>query len=83
MYWALFGMGDSDVVTLEGYQADFTERIGYVVYGAYNAAAVIVLLNMLIAMMTRSFESIQVPNVFYVVIKLGICLKYNFVLNST
>ena len=39
---------------------EFTERLGYLVYGAYNAAAVIVLLNMLIAMMSRSFDSIQV-----------------------
>ena len=40
----------------------FTERLGYLVYGAYNAAAVIVLLNMLIAMMSRSFDSIQVKS---------------------
>ncbi len=39
---------------------EFTERLGYLVYGAYNASAVIVLLNMLIAMMSRSFDSIQV-----------------------
>ncbi len=54
-------MGDSDVVELgEGFNSAFTVRIGYIVYGAYNVAAVIVLLNMLIAMMSRSFESIQV-----------------------
>lgn len=39
---------------------EFTERLGYLVYGAYNFSAVIVLLNMLIAMMSRSFDSIQV-----------------------
>ena len=61
VFWALFGMGDSDVVELgEGFQSDYTVRIGYIVYGAYNIAAVIILLNMLIAMMSRSFESIQV-----------------------
>ena len=61
VYWALFGMGESDVVELgDGYHDAFTTRIGYIMYGAYNIAAVIVSLNMLIAMMSRSFDIIQV-----------------------
>ena len=44
----------------KGYSSRFTESVGYIVFGVYNWAAVIVLLNMLIAMMTRSFEKITV-----------------------
>ena len=54
-------MDDSDVVQLkEPYSREFTEKIGYLLYGTYNLAAVTVLLNMLVAMMTRSFHSIKV-----------------------
>jgi len=37
-----------------------TESVGYIVFGVYNWGAVIILLNMLIAMMTRSFDKIAV-----------------------
>ena len=66
VFWSLFGMADHTSVTLTspdgdtGYQGGFTERLGYFVFGTYNYAAVIVLLNMLISMMTRSFDIIQV-----------------------
>ena len=57
-------MGESNAVALgDSYNSGFTERVGYIVYGAYNIAAVIVLLNMLIAMMSRSFDLIQVSGV--------------------
>jgi transient-receptor-potential calcium channel protein len=60
VYWALFGMGEPNAVELNvAYSKAFTERLGYLVNGAYNFAAVIVLLNMLIAMMSRSFDTIQ------------------------
>ena len=42
----------------------FTESVGYIVFAVYNWIAVIVLLNMLIAMMTRSFEKINVSFFF-------------------
>ena len=61
IYWAVFGLKDSRTVELgEGYQSRFTESLGYIVFGVYNWGAVIVLLNMLIAMMTRSFDKIAV-----------------------
>jgi len=61
IYWAVFGLKDPRTVELgEGYQSQFTERLGYIVFGVYNWGAVIVLLNMLIAMMTRSFDKIAV-----------------------
>ena len=61
VFWALFGMGAPEDVELgQAYSKEFTERVGYIVFGAYNITASIVLLNMLIAMMSRSFDVIQV-----------------------
>ncbi len=62
VFWALFGVGEGQEVELQGYSSGFTERVGYIVYGAYNFATVIVLLNMLIAMMSRTFGKIKVNN---------------------
>ena len=61
IFWALFGLKDAKTVELgQGFQSRFTESVGYIVFGVYNWGAVIVLLNMLIAMMTRSFDKIAV-----------------------
>ncbi|XP_052834096.1 short transient receptor potential channel 7 [Octopus bimaculoides] len=57
-FWSLFGRGEPHAVQLGDYDNSFTEDVGYVIYGIYNIAMVTVLLNMLIAMMTRSFENI-------------------------
>jgi hypothetical protein len=57
----LFGLKDAKTVELgQGFESRFTESVGYIVFGVYNWGAVIVLLNMLIAMMTRSFDKIAV-----------------------
>ncbi|XP_059176496.1 short transient receptor potential channel 6-like [Physella acuta] len=58
VFWTLFGRGEPEVVKLGEFNNTFTEDIGYVIYGAYNVAMVTVLLNMLVAMMTRSFTLI-------------------------
>ncbi|KAK3611420.1 hypothetical protein CHS0354_027146 [Potamilus streckersoni] len=58
MFWSLFGRGEPDIVRLGGYNNHVTEDIGYNLFGAYNIAMVIVLLNMLIAMMAQSFQAI-------------------------
>ena len=63
IFWALFGLKDARTVELgEGFDSRFTESVGYIVFGVYNWGAVIVLLNMLIAMMTRSFDKIAVSS---------------------
>ena len=38
------------------------EVVGYMLYGVYILGAVVVLINMLIAMMSNTFEEIQVLN---------------------
>lgn len=62
VFWSVFGRGDTNMVQLGNYRNSFTEDIGYWIFGIYNAAMVIVLLNMLIAMMSRSFQNITVSS---------------------
>ncbi|UJR30483.1 hypothetical protein I4U23_018016 [Adineta vaga] len=59
VFWSLFGLSEKNGVKLGEYQNRFTELIGYLIYGAFNIASVIVLLNMLIAMMSKSYETIE------------------------
>jgi transient receptor potential cation channel subfamily C protein 4 len=59
VFWSLFGLAEKEGVKLENYDKHFTEIVGYLIYGAFNIACVIVLLNMLIAMMSKSYETIE------------------------
>ena len=60
VFWSLFGRGEPDAVRLGSYNNSLTEDVGYIIYGIYNIVMVTVLINMLIAMMTRSFTNIAV-----------------------
>lgn len=59
VFWSLFGLAEKEGVQLEAYGNRFTVLVGYFIYGAFNIASVIVLLNMLIAMMSKSYETIE------------------------
>ncbi|WAR18167.1 TRPC7-like protein, partial [Mya arenaria] len=58
VFWSVFGRGGSEVVTLGEYDHYLTENFGYLLYGLYNVIMVTVLINMLIAMMARSYQTI-------------------------
>lgn len=75
LFWALFGMSSNNVTMVEeelasvypGHEhlrvnnaAFMISSLGSVLYGVYNACMIIILLNMLIAMMSKSFDEIQV-----------------------
>jgi len=60
VFWSVFGRGGSEVVTLAEYEHYLTENFGYLLYGLYNVIMVTVLINMLIAMMARSYQAIAV-----------------------
>lgn len=64
--FALFGLGDADIVELAPVyeNSQFTTTVGYVLLCVFNWVAVIVLMNMLIAIMSMSFDRIQVHNLF-------------------
>jgi hypothetical protein len=60
MFWALFGYGTDIDTSLKPFNNSVTELFGLVIYGFFHATIVIILLNMLIASMTQSYEKILV-----------------------
>ena len=61
MIQALFGLGNLDDTSFEGYpSANVTDILCFFLYNGYRVATIIFLLNMLIASMTQSYERISV-----------------------
>jgi len=59
LFWSLFGLTQLGSVR-EGQIQNFTKRVAEYMLMCYHAMAVIVLVNMLIAMMSNSFQEIEV-----------------------
>ncbi|XP_047235539.1 short transient receptor potential channel 2-like [Girardinichthys multiradiatus] len=57
LFWTMFGMASQDYVDLP--QFVLAEFVGRILYGIFTLIIVIVLLNMLIAMITNSFQKIE------------------------
>lgn len=62
----MFGVVNENYVDMP--QFVFAELIGRILYGIYTLVIVIVLLNMLIAMITNSFQKIEVKKHVYVTV---------------
>lgn len=62
LFWTMFGVANQDYVDMPEYV--LAEFIGRILYGIFTLVIVIVLLNMLIAMITNSFQKIEVSH-FY------------------
>lgn len=58
MFWSLFGLGDPKFTELSPYDNKLTETFASLLFGCYHIASIIVLLNMLVASMTQSYERI-------------------------
>ncbi|PAV58403.1 hypothetical protein WR25_23941 [Diploscapter pachys] len=58
LFWALFGLIDLSHFTLKE-QHILTEWTGRTIFGSYSCCSIIVLLNMLIAMMSNSYQYIS------------------------
>jgi hypothetical protein len=56
----ILGLGNQANTGLAPFKNGLTETFGTVLYGMFHIASIVVLLNMLIAMMTKSYESILV-----------------------
>ncbi len=59
LFWSLFGLTGLTTVR-DGHMQSYTKNVGEYLLVAYNAMAIIVLINMLIAMMSNSFQNIEV-----------------------
>uniref|UniRef100_UPI0037E6FFBB short transient receptor potential channel 2-like n=1 Tax=Semicossyphus pulcher TaxID=241346 RepID=UPI0037E6FFBB len=57
LFWTMFGVANQDYVDMP--QFALAEFVGRILYGIFTLVIVIVLLNMLIAMITNSFQKIE------------------------
>ncbi|XP_041920600.1 short transient receptor potential channel 2 [Alosa sapidissima] len=57
LFWTMFGVANQDYVDMPDYV--LAEFVGRIFYGIFTLVIVIVLLNMLIAMITNSFQKIE------------------------
>lgn len=63
LFWALFGLPDISVVdftTAVGTKHYFTQTVGNLLYATYHVIAIVVLLNVLIAMMSNTYTRVEV-----------------------
>jgi uncharacterized membrane protein len=65
LFFALYLIGSSHVVKIEPFENYITLVIGYVLYGLFHVATITILMSMLIAMMTKSYEAIDVNVDFF------------------
>ncbi|XP_038063933.1 short transient receptor potential channel 4-like isoform X2 [Patiria miniata] len=59
LFWALFGLPDLEILDLKGVSHTFTEGVGTGLYAAYHIIAIVVLMNVLIAMMSNTYTRIE------------------------
>ena len=58
LFWALFGQFDVSCIRKDKLKhADYIDNIGVVLVGVYHVCVIFILLNVLIAMMTKSFQT--------------------------
>lgn len=56
LFWSLFGVVEQGNFKPPGGMHQLTEIVGLMLFAVYNVLAIIVLINMLIAMMSKSYE---------------------------
>lgn len=60
MFFALYTIGSGDDVQLESFNNNLTTTIGSILFGVFHVTNISILFSMLIAMLTKSFDSILV-----------------------
>lgn len=68
LFWTMFGVANQDYVDMP--QFVLAEFVGRILYGIFTLVIVIVLLNMLIAMITNSFQKIEVNREFFSILQI-------------
>ena len=60
-FWALFGVGNGKEIRFKSNLKNFlTEDFGFIIYGIFHVSGIVMLVNMLTAMMTKSYDRIRV-----------------------
>lgn len=66
LFWALFDKTDLEAFELESSTFYITQTTGETLFAIFNIVAILISLNMLIAMMSNSFQQIAVSKRFIV-----------------
>lgn len=66
LFWALFDKTDLEAFELESSTFYITQTTGETLFAIFNIVAILISLNMLIAMMSNSFQQIAVGKRFIV-----------------
>lgn len=72
----MFGYGDPNNTKLSPFKNNLTETFAFILYGTFHIAVTIILMNMLIAMLAKSYDSVQVK--LEIVIIINNCLEISF-----
>ncbi|XP_072015775.1 short transient receptor potential channel 4-like isoform X2 [Amphiura filiformis] len=59
LFWSLFGLFDTQIVNLNDIKHTFTQSVGNVMFAIYHIIAIVVLLNVLIAMMSNTYTRVE------------------------
>ena len=80
LFFALYTIGDSTDPLIKPFKNNFIEMVGYLLFGTFHIANITIMINMLIAMMTKSFEDILVAFIciYYLINK----VSYNINLST-
>ncbi len=62
LFWSLFGLIDTSIVNLNDIGHSFTQSVGNVMFAIYHVIAIVVLLNVLIAMMSNTYTRVEVSS---------------------
>lgn len=60
LFFALYTIGDSKDTLIGSYDNDLTVGVGYLLFCFFHIANITIMINMLIAMLTKSYENIIV-----------------------
>ena len=76
LFWSLFGLTNLETFEIDKPEFQITRQTGVALFGLYQVLIAVVAINMLIAMMTRSFETIVVRFSWNVLILLLTFIHY-------
>ena len=64
MFFALYTIGSGDDVKIDPFKNELTTYFGSILFGTYHITNISILFSMLIAMLTKSFDSILVIDLY-------------------
>ncbi|XP_074649406.1 short transient receptor potential channel 7-like [Tubulanus polymorphus] len=59
LFWSMFGYADGSYTSIEPFNQPVTYWAGSILFGGYHIIVVIVCVNLLIALMTRTFDAVS------------------------